>query len=179
MESTAEYFLSFATHKIRRVEEATKLAKVTVVNSQGKSSLKKTPCLSLIPWEQWGVVLLKGWLNMGVGKYSKTSPASLRKNTSLSKPISKWGKAWFWAKPSTISTVFLLEYKKTNLSKLRKDLSPQQKFQLFPSLLTRETYEAKAAMRILCFIHQQEIPCHIPKWYVALKSITSTCNRSS
>lgn len=41
MESTAGYFLSFAAHKIRRVEEAKKLAKVTVVKSQGKSSLEK------------------------------------------------------------------------------------------------------------------------------------------
>lgn len=40
-ESTAGYFLSFAAHKIRRVEETKKLDKVTVVKSQGKSSLEK------------------------------------------------------------------------------------------------------------------------------------------
>lgn len=66
MESTAGYFLSFAAHKIRRVEEAKKLAKVTVVKSQGKSSLeKKKLYLSLILLEE--IPLRKGISKWGNG----------------------------------------------------------------------------------------------------------------
>lgn len=107
-----------------------KLAKV-IVNSLGKSSLKNI------------IISFTG---------------SLRRNTSLRKEISKRGNGWFWAKLSLISTIFLFEYKKTNPSKIRKDLSPQQKFQLFPSFLTRETYKANAAMGTSCFIHSKKFP---------------------
>lgn len=56
---------------------------------------------------------------------------------------------------------FFLEYKKSTPNKITKDLSPYQKFQPVPApIFTRKTDRANAAMRMPCFIHWQESPCH-------------------
>lgn len=149
--------LSFATHKIRRMEEATKLAKVTVANAginEVSVGGKKNQNLSL--------VLFK---NKTPGKNN----LEVVKCLSLSQAITDFKHY----------CCFLHLDEETLSKKIRQVLPRDKSFISFPLLLSRRQMRQNWPGRCCCTARSaiKKVPATFLEWHSGLKSISPIFNR--